>query len=226
MYYEKKYFQFSHPCNVMLDGVTGSGKTILVRKILKNFNQHFTNLDKKTLKVLWCYGQWHSLIDLKIDENIETIYNEGIPERKIIEQFKPDILVIDDLMKFMDKLEDFFTIVARHCNCSIFFLVQNMFYHAKSTKTVRNNCQYLIPMKFPQDRNRIKRISNQFNPSNPQFLIEAYINSTMKPYGYIRIDCSSNTPDNLRVQTNITIEENSGYFMPIVYLPKNVAKYK
>ena len=222
MYYDKKYFQFFHPSNIMIDGVTGSGKTILVRRILKNFKIHFSNLQKNKIKVLWCYGQWHSLIDIKIGENVETIYKDGLPDKKIIKDFKPDILVIDDLMKYMDKLEDFFTIIARHCNCTVFFLVQNMFYHAKSTKTIRNNCQYLIPMKFPLDKNRIKKISSQFNPGNPRFLIEAYINSTLRPYGYIRIDCTSNTPDHLRVQSNITINENNGIFTPIVYLPKNV----
>ena len=226
MYYDKKYFQFFHPCNVMIDGVTGSGKTVLVRRIIKDFKEHFSNLDKTKITVLWCYGQWHSLIDIKISENIQSIFHEGLPSKLMIEEHKPDILIIDDLMKHMDKLEDFFTIIARHCNCSIFFLVQNMFYHAKSTKTIRNNCQFLIPMKFPQDKNRIKRISKQFNPEEPLFLIDAYINSTLKPFGYIRIDCSSNTPDELRVQTKITIEENNGLFLPIVYLPKNVSQYK
>ena len=121
MYYPKKYFQFTHPCNVMIDGITGSGKTVLVRRILKDFNQHFSNINKNFIKVLWCYGQWHSLIDIKLTDKIEAKFHEGLPEKTLIEEFKPDILVIDDLMKYMDKLEDFFTIIARHCNCTIFF---------------------------------------------------------------------------------------------------------
>ena len=223
MIYDNKHCKFIHPCNVMIDGVTGSGKTILVRRILKNRQKLFHNLNKDVIDVLWCYGQFHELIDVSV-ENCNIKYVEGIPTREIIQEHKPDILVIDDLMSKMDKMEDLFTMIARHSKCSLFFLVQNMFYHAHSMKTIRNNCQYLIPMKFPQDESRMARIARQFVPNNQKFLIESYKRATSEAYGYIRIDCSPHTPDLLRIQSRITPEENGNIFLPTVYVPKNVRK--
>lgn len=219
MIYENKFCKFIHPCNVMIDGVTGSGKTVFVRRILKNHEKLMHNVDKNVINVLWCYGQFHELIDVDI-ENCSIRYSEGIPSKELIIETKPDILIIDDLMSKMDKLEEMFTMIARHSKCSLYFLVQNMFYHAKSTKTIRNNCQYLIPMKFPQDKSRIRRIAQQFSPDNPKFLIETYIKATNEPYGYIRLDCSPHTPDILRVQSRITPEENNNQFLPIVHIQK------
>lgn len=219
MIFENKFCKFVHPCNVLIDGVTGSGKTILVRRILKNHKILFHNTNKSELNVLWCYGQFHELIDVKIDECL-IIYHEGIPDIDLIAKSKPDVIIVDDLMNKMDKLEDLFTKISRHSKSSLFFLVQNMFYHQKSTKTIRNNCQYLIPMKFPQDKSRIRRIAAQFSPENPKYLIEAYIRATNEAYGYIRLDCTPHTPDILRVQSRITPEENNNIFLPIVYIPK------
>jgi Ni2+-binding GTPase involved in maturation of urease and hydrogenase len=42
---------------MLVAGATSSGKTLLVRKILKHFPD-LTNTEKKPINVVWAYGTW------------------------------------------------------------------------------------------------------------------------------------------------------------------------
>ena len=225
MQFDRKHFQFKHPYNSLIVGMTGSGKTILVRRILKNFKELFYNLNKEEIKILWAYGQWHHLIDIPLNDHVIIRYIEGLPNDEIINEFKPDIIVIDDLMNEMNKdskFENIFIKKSHHLNISIFFLVQNLFYNSKSMRTISLNCHYIILMKNPRDKSQINHLAKQIFPSNSKYLIEAYNSATEPVYGYIKIDLSPDTPEDLRLQSRTTPEENCGKFSPIIYYPKNV----
>ena len=57
--------------------------------------------------------------------------------------------------------------------------------------------------------------------SYKKYFMEAFSDATNKAYGYIRIDLTPDTPENLRLATRITPEENKFHiFSPIIY--KNV----
>ena len=57
MLIEEKCVQFISPFSMIVAGPSGSGKSILVRRILKN--QYFLITPKKeAINVLWVYGQW------------------------------------------------------------------------------------------------------------------------------------------------------------------------
>ena len=81
----------------------------------------------------------------------------------------------------------------------------------------------MLLMKNPRDKRQIYNMSNQIYPENPKFLIEAYIDATMKGYGYIKLDMRQETPEKYRVQTRITPEEKPEYceysFSPYIYYP-------
>lgn len=220
-----KHCQIKHPANSLIVGMSGSGKTQLLRRILKNFKILFTNLNKDKITVLWGYGQIHSLIDIKINDDIKTIYIEGIPTEDMITETQPNVIVIDDLLHEMskdNKFENIFIKKSHHLNISVFFLVQNLFYHAKAMRTVSLNSHYIYLLKNPRDQTQVMSLARQIYPSNTKYFIQSFNNATDKAYGYIRVDLTPDTPENLRIMSRLTPEENNGIFSPIVYLPKDI----
>lgn len=214
MIIERKHLQFKHPCNVLATGPSGSGKTHLIRKIISDRNLFF-NLDKKKIKVLWAYGQWQPLLDVKISKNVEVKYIDYIPNENDFRKFKPDILIIDDFMYEMQKCKEFETLFIKkshHLNISIFFLVQNPHHYAKMMRTITLNCHYMIYLKNPRDRTQINIIAKQ---TGFKFLPQIYAESTLKPYGHIRIDNTPDTPEMLRLIGNIDK-------IPVIYYQKDI----
>jgi hypothetical protein len=223
-----KHIQFKHPSNTLVVGMTGSGKTQLLRRILKNHKILINNLNKTQVTVLWAYGQWHHLIDIGISDTLNVIYIEGIPDESTINKHKPDIIIIDDLLNEMTKdlkFENLFIKKSHHLNISVFFLVQNLFYHAKSMRTISLNSHYIILLKNPRDKTQINTLARQIYPSNTKYLIESYNDATARAYGYIRLDLSPDTPEDYRILSRLTPEESNGKLSPVVYLPiVNISK--
>jgi len=232
MEFDSKHCKFKHPANILMVGMTGSGKTILIRRIIKNFKDLFHNINKDKIKVLWAYGQWHNLIDLKINDNVDVIYVEGIPDEDQILEHNPDIIIIDDLLSEIKKnktFENLFIKKSHHLNISIIFSVQNLFYNSDNMRTISLNCHYIILMKNPRDKNQIKHLARQIYPSNMSFLTEVYNRATLHPFGYIRIDVSPDTPEKIRLQSRITPEEITHLntnLAPIVYIDPNVKEFE
>ena len=224
MIFDFKHCQFKHPSNSLIVGMTGSGKTQLMLRIIKNFDKIFNGINKKEINVLWCYGQWHELIGIQLKKEININYHEGIPNDEILNNHKPDMIIIDDLLNEMNSRKDFENIFIKkshHLNISVFFLIQNLFYNSKSMRTISLNCHYIILMKNPRDKSQIVSLGRQIYPYNLKFLVESYNNATENAFGYILIDLSPQTPEILRIRSRITPEENQNIFSPIVYTPKN-----
>ena len=222
MEFDLKHVQFKHPFTAIVAGPTGSGKTVLVRNLL---SEHETcmNLKKSTCNVLWGYGQWQTLYKKSIP-NTKVKYIDGLPTLEDIEENKPSIIVIDDLMTELSgdkKLTSLFTKGSHHMNISIIFIVQNMFHQGKEMRTISLNTNYYVLLKNPRDRLQVEYLAKQMFPGTKGYIREAYNDATSKPYGYLIIDCKSDTPDSLRVRTRILKSEHvKELFRPIIYTPK------
>jgi hypothetical protein len=195
----------------MAAGPTSSGKTVLVRRILKHHKSiiYLKGVSIEKLKVLWAYGQWQSLYDEEIP-NVEMRYVEGLPSEEEILSDKPNIIIIDDLMSELGndkKLTNLFTKGSHHNDISVIFISQNIFHQGSEMRTISLNCHYMLLMKNPRDKAQIMALAAQIYPNKSKFLIEAFNDATKNQFGYIKIDMKQDTPDNLRVQTRITPEE-------------------
>jgi len=210
----------------MVAGPTSSGKTVLVRRLL-NAYKTLTSIDTRDLKVLWAYGQWQDLYNQKIATNVLVDYISGLPSEDEIKQYNPQIIVIDDLMSELGnnkKFADLFTKGSHHMGINVIFITQNLFHQGKQMRTIALNCHYLIIMKNARGKSQLTYIARDVFPGKTNYLLEAYEDATKeKPYTYLKIDLTQQTPEKYRVSSAITPEEYSHLyvdFAPTIYVPK------
>ena len=214
------FYKFIHPFTSMVSGPSKSGKTYLVREILKNY-KILTDINSETLKVIWAYGTWQEIYNEKISENVNIQYFSGLPNEEDFD-YKPHILIIDDLMNELGddkKFSNLFTKFSHHKNISIIFISQNMFHKGKQMRNVSLNCDYYVVMKSPRAKNQLQYLAREIFPGKTKYLLESYEDATAdKPHSYLKIDLTQNTPDKYRISTNI-IPKNKNLNI-VYYLPK------
>jgi len=204
-----------HPFNCIVSAPTKSGKTEFVKKLLLHLNEL---IDEPPKEIYWAYTEWQKSYDDLMEKMPHVHFVEGLPSLEILKQNKnvAKLLILDDLMQEMkgdNRLNELFTRGSHHWNLSIIHIVQNLFFDGM--RTSRINAQYLVLMKNPSDRLQIKNLGRQLFPGSKHFE-EAFDDATNKPFGYLLIDLSQTTPDNMRLRSNIFPDKDG----MTVYIPK------
>lgn len=184
------------PFSMLLCGPSGCGKSYLIRQLIES-DMLVGDMRKKLwvsdtgdpqiAGVEYCEG------GLDILDNTE-LYNQ------------PGLIIIDDLGHLAcndRRVSDLFTKKRHHSGLSVILVLQNLFNPGKYTRTITQNAQYLVYFRNPRDSGVIYSLSRQMNPTNVQFLIQAYKHACKKPYGYLFINLTQQCPDELRYQTDI-----------------------
>jgi hypothetical protein len=211
------FYKFRHPFTCMIAGPTQSGKTVLTRRLIKNYK---LLTDITNIKVLWCYGVWQKLFNEPFD--IKVKYLKGIPTEDDLKDI--NLLIIDDLMNEISDDKYFlnlFTKGSHHMNFSVIFITQNLFHQGKIMRTIGINCHYIIIMKSVRGKAQVNYLVRDTFPGQTKSIIDAYEDATKNsPYSYIRIDLTQLTPEKYRITSRLTPEENNSVFAPIVYIIK------
>ena len=71
---------FHSPASIAVSGVSGSGKTTVLFKILEHKDELFT---VKPEKIMYCYGVWQSLFEQK-EKELDINFHEGLPSEEEI----------------------------------------------------------------------------------------------------------------------------------------------
>ena len=195
-----------------------SGKSTWVKRLLDNAA---SMISPPPARFIWLYKRWQPLYTEIVQSMPCVNFTQGIPSGIKNETFFdvrfPTLIIIDDLMKNAtgdDDVCELFTEGAHHRNLSVICLLQNMFYKAKGTRTMNLNSQYLVLFKNPRDIQQIAFLARQMYASDWKKFLEAYKEAVSKPFGYLLVDLKQETPESLRLKTEIfgSQMENPGVY--------------
>ena len=184
-----------------------------MRRLLYHLNELFHPVPSK---VIYCYGEYQK----EFDELRGVDFIEGFPQdlNELTQGHDQTLLVLDDLMSECSKdqrVSDLFTRGSHHKGISVLYLTQNLFPPGKLSRTISLNSHYFIVFKNPRDSLGIATLAKQMFPNRTQYLMDSFQDATKKPFSYLLIDCHPQTPENIRLRTNIFPGERH-----IVYIPK------
>ena len=172
--------------------------------------------------VLYCYGVSQPLFEKMRREVAHITFHEGLPSIETIEDFAGDkphsLVILDDLHQdFVQErqMETLLTMSCHHKNMSVIFINHNIFYQGKHARTMALNTSYSVLFRNVRDQSQVAVLGRQMYPNKPGKLVEAYNDATSQPYGYLLIDFTTETKDDMRLRTNIFPGEQM-----IVYVDK------
>ena len=205
-------FTLKSASSMLVCGPTQSGKSTFVHNLLANKNIMF---DTEPSKIYWFHGQFSNDLIGK-----PYVITQGLPES--FDDVEPNsVIVFDDLMneaKDHAGVSALFTKHVHHHNLFVINITQNLFLSSKETRTRRINTQYIVMFKNPADQVQILTLSRQMYPTDYKFLSQVYINVTKRAHGYIFIDLRQETPEEVRIRTNVLPHEQP----LIIFLHKHI----
>ena len=202
--------RFRHPFTAVVAGPTKCGKTYFVERLIRNIEQLIIPVP---LEIVWCYGEWQPLYNHL--RQLGVVFNEGLPDVSEWNIETPRLCILDDLMSETDEsVTKLFTKGSHHRNISVIQIVQNLFGKNKEHRTISLNSHYLVVFKNPRDKSQVIHLGKQMFPGQGQYVNESYKSATERPHGYLLFDLTQDTPDNLRLRTNIFPGEVHTVFIP------------
>jgi hypothetical protein len=210
-------FKLLHPFTLSLCGITQSGKTQLVKRLI---NEASSMIKPPPEKIIISYTEDQSAyreILQNQQHNVEFVQGmEGI-SMSMFHGREKVLLVIDDQMidAVNNKcIQELFTKGVHHKSISVILISQNIFPQGKHGRDIRLNCQYFILMKSPTFNSQITYLGRQLFPSHPKFLPDAYKKGTMEPYSYLFVNLHPLCNDQCRVAQGIFENELLSIFIP------------
>lgn len=218
--FKSDYLKFRHPFSAIVVGPSGTGKSMLVRCLLRQYKT-VANIIAPELKVMWAYSVPESLRPIE-EPNIQVDFHQGLPTESKLREKRPNILVLDDLQFEVgdnEKAAAIFTKLRHHLDMSVFYVVHNFFLKSRMTRTIALNLQYAIFMKNPRDISQIKHFATQLGFSNFKHFLSAYKKATCNNWSYFVVDLTPDTPDQLRLRARLTEEEFPDKFKNLNFAP-------
>ena len=199
------------PASVIVTGPSGSGKSELVQKLLKEN----TLFDPPPKKVVYCYDRWQPRFD-RMKRQSNVLFYKGLPpEGALVKWFKADqhgILVLDDLMEESGndkRVMDLFTKDSHHRGITALYITQDLFPPGKFAKTINRNAHYVICFKSPRDKTGICHLLLQVYPDRWRQVLQLFLKLTSRPFGYFMLDLHPASEDCLRIWSHLT-KDNGG----------------
>ena len=167
--------------------MTGSGKAVWVKSSLQQV-QKVIHLPPE--RVVWCYSQWQpTYMEMLVTiPNIEFV--KGIPSDLEHDTFfhinKRNLMVNDDQMDNAggdNQIVNLFTRDSHHRNLSVVYIVQNLFYQGKGSRSISLNSHYLVLFKNPRDKLQILTLAKQMYPGYTDLFIKLCNEAVRRPFG-------------------------------------------
>ena len=114
--------------------------------------------------------------------------------------------MFDDQMIYASKdkrIVNLFIRGSHHRNLSVIYIVQNLFYQGKGSRSISLNSRYLVLFKNPRDKLQILILAKQMYPGQTEFFLNHYEETVKRPFGYVLIDLKTTTQDHARLRINV-----------------------
>ena len=201
--------KFLHPCTIMVAGPSESGKTWFVKRVIRE-----KMIVPPPRRIMWIFKEHGDKVEIESlkKEFPQVEFHSEIPTgiMGMISGDERNLVILDDVMKEASKSDDvaeMFTQGCHHRNMTVMFLVQNVFYQGKESRTISLNTHYMVLYKNPRDKTQVRVLAHQMFPEFPRFLIQAFEDATEKPHTYLLIDLHPLTPETYRIRTRIFPDE-------------------
>ena len=195
-----KYTVFRHPFTCLCIGPTMAGKTSYIANIIKYRHQV---IQPNVQRVIYSYKKYQPMFDAMKD--VEFVQGMNFTLDRSI----PTLLIIDDQLSDCNPdITDLFAVGAHHDNCSIIFVSQVMFFQDKAYRYACQNAMYMILFRSPRCKAQIGHLARQmFDGKKAKDMVAAFDNATSQPFSNLIVDCRPDTPDILRLRSNILPQE-------------------
>ena len=97
-------------------------------------------------------------------------------------------LVLDDQMGVASSstsVADLFTKGSNHRNLPVIYLVQNVYNHGKSQRTISLNSHYSVVFRNGRDASLLRTMAYQICPNDGKWLVDSCTDATSKLNGYL-----------------------------------------
>ena len=209
-------FQFQSPTCSSISGPSGSGKSELVFKIIKDRHLMFSTPPSI---VIYCYRVWQDRFQDLLNENKgrdDIIFHQGIYDiSKLKSDKKHKLLILDDLMSSIDKsIGDLFCVQSHHTFTSCFYINQNLYNKNPYARDISLNSQYIILFKQRRDLSSLRTLGMQLFPKKFNDFISTYNQITLGPFSYMLIDIHPANIHRVVLRSNILPNEIETVYIP------------
>lgn len=197
--------------NCLVAGSTGSGKTTLVKNLLRLKHDLFSVVPEKVFlfynndQPIYDEMLREGLIDEKINVSVQFPTLEFLTT--LVAPFKKgggSLIIFDDIIS--DITEEFTKIIcnfSHHEATSIILMTQNLFFKHKVFRTLSLNMHYMFLMTNERDKQQVANLGRQVCPNNPNFLVNVYGSAASRAYEYLLLDFRADQNKKVRIRSHI-----------------------
>ena len=182
-----------------------TGKTTLMCELIRHRDEKFNT---KIKRIIYLYSYLSKdLLDLKKKNDDMFLVNNIDAALNLI--VTDSLLILDDQIcslknkPFIDKITELFVATVHHKKCSVYLLLQNLYFCA-AVRTLALNSGLLLLMNCVRDKTIAMSVAKAFSPHNTRFVLDAYKKAILsKQRGYLVIDLSQDTPERFRLTNSL-----------------------
>ena len=215
----ERVWQFSWPSNNNIVGGSNSGKSTWVEMAL----QKPEIFERKVDKIYYYYGINSTSLRNIMMNFPDVIAIEGIPRNfenplQIFSPSKNNLVIFDDLSSETQNSPDFTNFLVRgthHANCCLISCEHFLFSDAKERRRQTPHWHQIILFQNKRCMHQIATLARQTSVGSPQLVQFAYKDATSRPYGYLVMDFRNDTPEEMRLLTNVLGENGDPTYVYI-----------
>ena len=191
--------KFENPVSFIISGPSGVEKTKWILRLVDNIDKICPEINQ----IFYCYEVWQSMFN---EYSEKITFRQGPPVLDDFKNFENCLLILDDMMFTENSLlSKIFTIYSHHYRFSVLFTTQNLFH--KELRELSLNAKFMVLFKNCRDKKQVSYSLSQIYPQKYKSVLQAYIDATTSPHGYLLIDLRCEVDDSERLRTNIFPEE-------------------